>query len=158
MNIVHTNTHNFFELVILFQTFQMLSHFLVPSWKTPIHPPSPCFYEGIHLPTLPPHLPSIPLLWGIEPSQHQGPILPFMSDKAILCDKCSWSHGSLHVYSLVGGLDAGISGGGGLVGSYCCSSCGVANPFISFSFFSNSSIRVTGTQFSLTPPLGSLVG
>jgi hypothetical protein len=31
-----------------------------------------------------------------------------------------------------------------LVGSYCCSSCGVANPFISFSFFSNSSIRVTG--------------
>jgi hypothetical protein len=27
-----------------------------------------------------------------------------MPDKAILCYICSWSHGSLHVYSMVGGL------------------------------------------------------
>jgi hypothetical protein len=45
---------------------------------------------------------------------------------------------SLHVYPLVGGLVPGSSGV--LVGSYCCSSYGAANPFSSFSPFSNSSI------------------
>jgi hypothetical protein len=45
------------------------------------------FYEGAPLPThsLLPHCPSIPLRWGIEPSQGQGPPLPLMPDKAILC-------------------------------------------------------------------------
>ena len=33
---------------------------------------------------LPPH-PDIPLHWGIEPSQDQGPLLPLMPNKAILC-------------------------------------------------------------------------
>jgi hypothetical protein len=33
-----------------------------------------------------------------------------MPDKAILCYICSWSHGSLHVYSLVGDLVPGSSG------------------------------------------------
>jgi hypothetical protein len=33
------------------------------------------------------------------PSQDQGPLLPLMSNKAILYCICSWSHGSLHVYS-----------------------------------------------------------
>ena len=36
--------------------------------------------------------------------------LPLMSDKAILCYICIWSLGSLHVYSLVGGLVPGSSG------------------------------------------------
>ena len=36
--------------------------------------------------------------------------LPLMSDEAILCYICSWSHGSLHVYSLVGDLVPGSSG------------------------------------------------
>jgi hypothetical protein len=31
-----------------------------------------------------PH-PHIPLHWGIEPSQDQGPLLPLMPDKVILC-------------------------------------------------------------------------
>jgi hypothetical protein len=62
--------------------------------------------------------------------------------KAILCYICNWSHGSLHVYSLVGGLVPGSSGGGGLVGWYCCSSYGVANPLSSFIFSPNSSIGV----------------
>ena len=48
---------------------------------------------------------------------------------------CGWSHWSLHVYSLVGGLVTGSSGV--LVGSYCCS-YGVTNPFNSFSSFSSS--------------------
>ena len=34
-----------------------------------------------------------------------------MTNKAILCYMCGWSHGSLHVYSLVGGLVRGNSGG-----------------------------------------------
>ena len=34
---------------------------------------------------LPPHRPSILLLWGIKPAQDQGPPLPLMPDKAILC-------------------------------------------------------------------------
>jgi hypothetical protein len=38
-----------------------------------------------------------------------------MSHKAILCYICSWSHGSLQVYSLVGGLVPGNSGVGGEV-------------------------------------------
>jgi hypothetical protein len=59
---------------------------------------------------LPSH-PGIPLHWGIEPLQDQEPFLPLMSNKAILCHICSWSHGSLHVYSLVGGPVPRSSGG-----------------------------------------------
>jgi hypothetical protein len=60
---------------------------------------------------------------------------------AILCYICIWNHGSLHVYSLVGGLVSGSSGS--LVGWYCCSSYGVTKPFSSFNPFFNSSIGVT---------------
>jgi hypothetical protein len=76
-------------------------------YKNPLsHPPSPCS------PTHPFMLlcPGIPLHWGIEPSLDQGTLLPLMSNKAILCYICSWSHGFLHVYSLVGGLVPGSSG------------------------------------------------
>jgi hypothetical protein len=59
----------------------------------------------------PPHRTNILLYWGIKPPQDQGPPLPLMRDKAILCCICSWSHGSLHVYSLVGGLVPGSSEG-----------------------------------------------
>jgi hypothetical protein len=99
-------------------------------------PTSPCFYEGAPLPThpLPPHCPGIPLHWGIKPTQD----LLLMPDNGIFCYLWSWSYGSLHVYSLVGSLVPGSSGG--LVGSYYCSSYRAANPFSSFSLFSNSSI------------------
>jgi hypothetical protein len=40
--------------------------------------------------------------WGIKHPQDQGLLLSLMPDKAILCYICSWSCGSLHVYSLVG--------------------------------------------------------
>jgi hypothetical protein len=36
-----------------------------------------------------------------------------MSNKVILCYICGWSHGSFHVYSLVGGLVSVSSGEGG---------------------------------------------
>ena len=67
-------------------------------------PPPPVFMRVL---THPPTHSSLPTLafpyWDIEPSQNQGLLLPLMSYKAILCFICSWSHGSLHVYSLVGG-------------------------------------------------------
>ena len=72
----------------------MLSPFLISPLKTPYPIPRfPC------LPTYPILFPcpDIPLHWGIEPLQDQGSLLPLMSDKAILCYICNWSHGSLHV-------------------------------------------------------------
>jgi hypothetical protein len=82
------------------------------SSANPLSSPSlPCFYEQVPPSThpLPPHHSSISLHWGIESLQDQGPPLPLMPDKAILCYICSWSYGSLHVYSLAGGLVPGSS-------------------------------------------------
>jgi hypothetical protein len=97
-------------------TFQMLSPFLVSPLKSP-HPipfsfTSKRVLPHHHPPThLPPHTSSIPLWWSNRSLQDQGPPLPLMPNKAILCYICSWSHGSLHVYSLVGGLVPGCSDG-----------------------------------------------
>jgi hypothetical protein len=44
----------------------------------------------------------------------QGPLLPLISNK-IICHICGQRHGSLHVYSLVGGPDPGSSRGSGLL-------------------------------------------
>ena len=123
----------FIYIVFSLFTFQMLSHFLVSPSKIlyplclPLlpNPPNPIPGPGIHL------------YWGKEPSQDQEPLLPLMPNRAILCYICSWSHGWLHVYTLVGGLVAERSRGSGwlmlffLWGAYS---------FSSFSPFSNSSI------------------
>ena len=56
------------------------------------------------------------LSWHFHTLGHEaftGPLLPLMSIKAILCYICGWSHGSLQVYCLVGGLVPGRSGGTG---------------------------------------------
>ena len=55
----------------------------------------------------PPHHTGFPLHWGIKPSQDKE--LPMMPDKTIPCYICSWSHGYLHIYSLIGGLVPGSS-------------------------------------------------
>jgi hypothetical protein len=61
-----------------------------------------------------------------------------MHDKAMLCYICSWSYGSIHVYSLIGGLVTGSSGvSGWLILLFIL---WVKNLFSSFSTFSNSSI------------------
>jgi hypothetical protein len=52
----------------------------------------------------------IPLYWSIETPQDQGPLFPLMPEKAILCYICSWRHGLLHVYSLIGVSVPGNSG------------------------------------------------
>jgi hypothetical protein len=64
------------------------------------HPPT-----NSHLPDLPSHS---PYTGASKSSQDQGPLLPLMPYKAILCCICGWSH----AYSLVGGLVPGSSGGG----------------------------------------------
>ena len=89
----------------------------LPSANLPFHSPL-LFASKRVLPTHPlePHPSSIPLCWGIKPPQNQGPSLPLKPDKAILCYIFSWSHGSLHVYSLVSDLVPGscvcMCGGG----------------------------------------------
>ena len=91
------------------------------------HPPSPCFcfYEGAPPPS---HLQTLHSTLGRR--AFTGPrASPPIDDQQ--------GHALLHVYSLVGGLVPGTSGG--LVGCYF-SSYGVANPFNSFSPFSNCSI------------------
>ena len=140
----------FYWIFYLF-TFQILSPFQVSPWKSTVHAPSFCFYESVPLPTNSGLLPCIHLHWGIELSQDQGLLLLLMSNKAILCSIFSWSHGSLHMYFSVVCLVPGSLGlGGGLLGWYCYSSHEVANPFNSFSLFSNFSIR--------DPVLNAMVG
>ena len=51
--------------------------------------------------------------WGMKPPQDQASSLLLMPDYAVLCYICSWSHGSLHMCSLFGGLVSGSSGGSG---------------------------------------------
>ena len=48
--------------------------------------------------------------WGIEPSQDLGPLLPLMTNQAILSYIYSQSHMSHHVFSLIGGLVPRSSG------------------------------------------------
>jgi hypothetical protein len=95
-------------------TFQMLFSFPVYPQKLPIPSSIPLLLWGC-FPIHPFPLPClcIPLNWGIEPSQDKGLLLSLMPDKAILCFICSSSHGSLHVYSFVGGLVPESSGGCG---------------------------------------------
>ena len=69
----------------------MLSPFLV----SPPKPPYPIHPLPAHQST---HSHFFPLNWGIKLSQDQRPLLPLMSNKAIHCYICSWSHGSLHLF------------------------------------------------------------
>jgi len=76
-------------------TFQM-SSFPVPTTNSPTPSPSSLPLRRSVLPT-DPHLPnpsSISLFWGIKLLQDQGPPFPLMSDGAILCYTCIWSHGA----------------------------------------------------------------
>jgi hypothetical protein len=117
----------------------MLSPFPVPpSPETPYPIPSLLLLRGYSpstYPLLSPH-PGIPLHWGIDPFQVQGPHLPFMPNKAILSYIFAWSHGLLHVYSLVGGLVPGSTGVCGwlilLFFLWGCKPLEVLQPFMGF--------------------------
>jgi hypothetical protein len=87
---------SFFIRCFLYLHFKCYPLSWFPLRKPPIPSPSPCSQTY----PLPLPCPGIPLQWSIEPSQDQGPLLQLTTDKVILCYICSWSHGSLHVYSL----------------------------------------------------------
>ena len=89
----------------------MISPFLILPPKTP----NPIFHFPAYNLCPPLSWPGIPLHWSIKPSQDQWPLLSLISEKAILCYIFLWSHGSLHVYSLIGSLVPGSSGGYKLV-------------------------------------------
>lgn len=114
---------------------------LFPFPLPPTLPPS--FYEHAPIAICPLQLqrPDITLHWGNKPSQDQGLFLPLMLDYAILCHICGCSHGSLHVYSLVGGLVPASSGGVWMVDI-------VILPMV----LQTPSVP---SVFSLKPPLGS---
>jgi hypothetical protein len=87
---------------------------LSPCLVSPLKPPYPIplssgFYKSVPPPThlLPLPQPGIPLHCGIKPSQDQGPLLPLISEKAILCYICRL--GPLG-HSLLGGLGPWRSG------------------------------------------------
>ena len=61
----------------------MLSPFLISPPKIP----SP--FPLLPNPLTPIPGPGVPLYWGIEPSQDQGPVLPLMTNWAILCYICT---------------------------------------------------------------------
>lgn len=97
-------------------TFQDVTPFpSVPSGTSLSHFPSPYFYEDAPRLTylLLPHCPSIPLHWGIKPSQDQGILLLLRPDNEILCYICDGRDGSFHMYSLVVSLVPGREVGGG---------------------------------------------
>jgi len=103
-------------LYIFFGYFMYLHLKCYPlSLFPPLPSPSPCSYEDAP-PShnlLPPHCLGIPLHWGRESSEGQGLLLLLMLDNVILSYICSWSHGSLHVYSLTGSLVPRSSGKSG---------------------------------------------
>jgi hypothetical protein len=75
----------------------------LPSREPLSHLLSHCLYEGaapLTHPCQPSHS-GISLHWEIKHPQAQGPLLPLMSNKAILCHICCLSHGSLQLCSFV---------------------------------------------------------
>ena len=99
------------------------------------HPSSPLLLIS----ALPAHQPthaspaSIPLCWSNKPPQDQGPPLPLMPDKAILCYIYSRSYGPNHVFSLVGGLVSKSSGWSGLLILFFLWGCNSLQLLLSFS-------------------------
>jgi hypothetical protein len=101
-----------FLLDILFTYISNVIHFPdPPKAPYPIPPPPASMRVYLHPPThsQTPAL-SFPYTGAASLHGNQGPLHPLMPDKAILCHIYSWSQGSLHVYSLTGGVDPGSSG------------------------------------------------
>jgi hypothetical protein len=142
-----------FVPAVFFITYFLYLHFkCYPfSWFPLQNPLIPFPLPLITNPPTPVSCSSIPLHWGIEPSQDQGPLLSLIFHKAILCYISVWSLGSLHVYSLVGGLVPGSSG---------ISPMGLQTPFSSLGPFSRSFIGdpVLSSMDGCEPPLLYLSG
>ena len=140
-----------FSWILYLFTFQILSHSRFPFWSTHTITPTPCLSEGApstHT-DLPFH-PGLSLNCHIKPTHAQGPFLPLVFNKDLLCLICGWNHGSLHVYYLGGSPVPRSIGWGVHTGWHCSSLPGATNTLSSFSTFSNSSVR----DPSLRPVVG----
>jgi hypothetical protein len=117
----------------------MLSPFPISPLQTP-YPISPPPASMRMLPHSPTHslIPVLAFSYTGASSLHRTKGLSLMPYKASLFYICNWNHGSIYVYSLVSGLVPGNYEGSDLFILLC--SYRVANPFSSFSPFSNSSI------------------
>jgi hypothetical protein len=94
-------------LYLHFKCYPLSLTALPPENLHNIPPPPASIRVFPHPPSSRPHN---PLHWGIKLSQYQGPLLLLMPKKAIFCYISSWSHGSLHVYTLVIVLVSGSCG------------------------------------------------
>jgi hypothetical protein len=106
-----------FQLDILFLYISNVMPFLsFPCINPHSIPPPPAFMRVLpHLPTqqLSPHCPSIPLHWGIKPSQDQCFSSHWCPTRPSSATYAAGAMGLSNVYSLVGGLVSGSSGGTG---------------------------------------------
>jgi hypothetical protein len=136
-----------FFICFLFIEYFLYLHFKCfllsrsPLQEPPSHPPIPLPLWGCS-PThpLPSSYPGIPRHWGIEHPQAQGSLLTDVQQHHPL-PICCRSHGSLQVYSLIGG-PVPWSSRGALAGCWhCCSPNEAASPFSPFCPFPNSSIQ-----------------
>ena len=85
-----------FNWIFYLFTFQIFLFFLFsPPKISYLIPPAPL--SVLPHPSTYAHHPHILLHWRIVPSHDQAPLLPLMTDKALFCYICSWSHWSLHV-------------------------------------------------------------
>jgi hypothetical protein len=102
----------FFIGYFIYSHYNVISFPSLPSTNSLFHPHFPASMRVLtHSPTHSHLTLAFPYTGAsIEPPWDQGPLLPLMPDKAIPCYICNWSHVSLHVYSLVGGLVPGGSG------------------------------------------------
>jgi len=122
----------FFKLGISYLHFKCYSLSQFPVCKSPNHSPSPSSLRVFPSPPIPSyqrHPPRSPTL-GVQPWQDQGLLLPLVPNKAILCYICSWSHESVHVYSLGSGLVPGNSGWLALLFLWGCKSLQLFQSFL----------------------------
>jgi hypothetical protein len=103
-----------FSWIFSLFTFQMFSPFQVSPSEAPFSLLLPRWRYSPTYP-LPSSYPGTPLHWGIEHPQAREPFLLPMYNKAIFCQICGQRHGSLYVYSLVGGPVPRSSGRSGLL-------------------------------------------
>jgi hypothetical protein len=113
LNCTYMNLFLFYCLFYLF-TFQMWPLYPVSPPQIPYClPTSPVSMRLLPHPLSHSHISALAFTCAGPLTQDQGDPLPQMPDKVILCYICSWSHRSLHVYSLVGSLVPGSFGGTG---------------------------------------------
>ena len=76
-------------LLFLLDIFFIYISNAIPFPSFPSEDPYPFHPPPVPNPLTPIPGPGIPLYWGIESSQDQGPLLTLMTDLTILCDKYS---------------------------------------------------------------------